>query len=65
MPEQVEKRVEYRVVGEHFGGERFETKPISDLAKAKERLLGFRSGGARNGRIQERIRTPWEDVADV
>lgn len=65
MPEQVDKRVEYRVVGEFAHGETYETGVLPDLLVAEASVHGVESGGGR-GQIQQRTvtRTPWEDVAD-
>ncbi len=73
MPEteeqkQVEGRTEYRVVGENFRGEPYETgAPFRDLDTAMANLRGWKAGGALSGRIEQRTITtgPWEDVNDA
>lgn len=66
MPEQVEKRVEYRIVGTErrtgyqWEGETRDQQPL-------ERHLSQLRKRNDNVRIQRRAveTTPWEDVADV
>lgn len=69
MPEQVEKRVEYRVVGENRDGA-WESRPQQDKAVVERAATELTRPGPRpnrNVRIQRRhvVETPWEDVADV
>lgn len=69
---QVEKRIEYRVVGDIREGERSIT--CGSLKEARARARNVVSPGSpvirpwKNVRIQESTvtesRTPWEDVAD-
>lgn len=61
-----ESRVEYRVVGENFRGEPYVTESVRRQADAEYDLETWKTGGALNGRIQERTVTefPWTDVSD-
>lgn len=61
------KRTEYRVVGENFRGETFRTNtPFRSLDAAIADLKSRAVGGALSGRIQAREihETPWEDATE-
>lgn len=63
MPE----RTEYRVVGENFRGEPFETAtPFKRQIHAEANLQTWKRGGALSGRIQSRevTETPWVDLPE-
>ena len=68
MPEQVEKRIEYRVVGASplASGAPYQKDGILTLTTA-QRWRQFAQPKFLNVRIQERTieTTPWKDVADV
>lgn len=62
---EVTGRIEYRVVGENFRGEPFETKiPFRRQGEAEGHLQTWKRGGALSGRIQVRTvtTTPWVDL---
>lgn len=74
MPEQVEKRVEYRVVEERdgqlverYGGGDLDLPEAERLAQARGQAEHLKHFAITNVRVQKSTvsRTPWEDVADV